>query len=314
MSQQCAFISQLSCKEEQRWLDKLNAKLSNAKVILAREMSQEEKQACKIAVVANPNPEAFAEFPQLIWIQSLWAGVERLVEELNEPSFAISRLVDPMLANTMSEAVLAWTLYLHREMPKYIAQQKLAHWQQLDYRRASERTVGILGLGELGLCSAKTLVNNGFNVCGWSNTEKFIDGVDCFFGKSGLEQLISQTDILVCLLPLTLETKELINMVFLEKMKKGASIINFARGAIINHKDLVEQLNRRHIEHAVLDVFEREPLTEDSELWRNPYISILPHISAPTHLDSASDIVSQRIDDVILNGVLPECIDLVKGY
>jgi len=314
MSQQCAFISQLSNVEEQRWLDKLNAKLSNAKVVLAREMSLAEKQACKVAVVANPNPKSFADFPKLVWVQSLWAGVERLVEELDEPSFAISRLVDPMLATTMSEAVLAWTLYLHREMPKYLTQQKLAHWQQLDYRRASERTIGILGLGELGLCSANTLVNNGFNVCGWSNTEKFIDGVDCFFGKSGLDKLISQVDILVCLLPLTSVTKGIINTDFLVKLKQGTSIINFARGAIINHNDLVDQLNTRHIEHAVLDVFEHEPLTRSSDLWKNPYISILPHISAPTHLESASDIVSQRIDDVISNGVFPECIDIAKGY
>ncbi|NQZ83422.1 MAG: glyoxylate/hydroxypyruvate reductase A [Colwellia sp.] len=314
MTQQCAFISQLSNTEQQNWLDKLNAKLPNVRVMLAREMSVAEKQQCKVAVVANPKPEDLTEFPQLVWVQSLWAGVERLVAELDNPSFALSRLVDPMLATIMSEAVLAWTLYLHREMPKYMAQQKLAKWQQLDYKCAGERTIGILGLGELGKSSAQVLVKNGFTVSGWSNTAKVIDGIECFFGREGLETLISQADIIVCLLPLTPDTRKLINDDFLTKMKKGTSLINFARGAIINHHDLVKQLNRCHVGHAVLDVFEHEPLDESSVLWQHPNITILPHVSAPTHIESASKIVAQRIDNFVLTGELPECIDMVKGY
>jgi len=314
MTQQCAFVSQLSSIEQQSWLDKLNAKLSNAQVVPAGEMSISEKQKCKVAVVANPKPEDLSEFPQLVWVQSLWAGVERLVGELDNPSFALSRLVDPMLATTMSEAVLAWTLYLHREMPKYLAQQKLAKWQQLDYKCASERTIGILGLGELGKLSAQVLVKNGFSVCGWSNTKKVIDDVECFFGHEGLEILISKADIIVCLLPLTPDTRGLINNEFLTKMEKGTSVINFARGAIIKHHDLVKQLDSRHIEHAVLDVFEHEPLDENSVLWQHPNITILPHISAPTHIESASTLVVQRISSFVSSGKVPECIDIAKGY
>ncbi|MFT5757409.1 MAG: glyoxylate/hydroxypyruvate reductase A [Alteromonadaceae bacterium] len=314
MSQYCAFISQLPKEEQQRWLDKLNAKLTHITLVNFCELSTIEKQACTIAVVANPNPKDLMDLPKLVWVQSLWAGVERLVAELGQPSFAISRLVDPMLASTMSEAVLAWTLYLHRGMPNYLAQQKKAIWQQLAYKRASERHVGILGLGELGQCSAQVLVKNGFKVSGWSYTQKTIVGVECLFSPKGLDKLVAQADIIVCLLPLTTDTRALINGEFLAKMKQGASMINFARGAIINHKNLIEKLNDRHIEHAVLDVFEHEPLDKNSELWQHPNITILPHISAPTHLESASHIVAQRINDFVSTGKLPPCIDVTKGY
>jgi len=314
MTQYCAFIHQLSGKEASNWLDKLNTKLVNITVVNATHLTPEEKQNCKVAVVANPDPRDLSEFPQLVWIQSLWAGVERLVAELDNPSFAIARLVDPMLATTMSEAVLAWTLYLHRDMPNYLAQQKAAKWQQLDYKTANERHVAILGLGELGKRSAQVLVKNGFKVSGWSNTQKNIEGVECHFSQNGLEKLITKADIIICLLPLTANTKELINNDFLAKMKQGASIINFARGAIINHQDLIHNLNTGHIEHAVLDVFEQEPLDKNNELWLHPNITVLPHISAPTHIESASEIVAQRINEFVFTGKLPECIDMKKGY
>jgi glyoxylate/hydroxypyruvate reductase A len=314
MNQYCPFIHQLSTEEERKWLDKLNDKLTNISVVNANELSNAEKKMCKVAIVANPNPMDLSEYPQLVWIQSLWAGVERLVAELEKPSFAIARLVDPMLATTMSEAVLAWTLYLHRDMPKYLAQQKLAIWQSLDYKSANERHIGILGLGELGKCSAQALVKNGFMVSGWSNTQKNIESVDCHSTQKGLEKLIAQVDIIVCLLPLTTDTRELINRELLAKMKQGTSIINFARGPIVNHNDLIEKLNTRHIEHAVLDVFEQEPLNKNNELWLHPNVTVLPHISAPTHIESASNIVAQRIDEFVFSGELPECIDMKKGY
>ncbi len=313
-----AFISQLAIQEQAAWLQLLSAKLPNESIKLEKDLTSEQKLNCEVAIVANPEPCVLLQFPNLKWLQSLWAGVDALVSQLTNgeliPSFKLARLVDPILAQTMSEAVLTWVLYLHRDMPKYLQQQKSAHWQQHRYLLPQERTIGILGLGELGKLSASRLADNGFNVLGWSRSEKLINGVECFSGKSGLSDMLKQTDILVCLLPLTSSTYQLIDNNLLRKLSPQASVINFGRGAIVASNDLVENLNSDHLSHAILDVFEQEPLKKDSVFWLHEKITVLPHISAPTHFESAADIVANNIKQYRKTGVLPTCIDWSKGY
>jgi glyoxylate/hydroxypyruvate reductase A len=126
--------------------------------------------------------------------------------------------------------------------------------------------------------------------------------------------MLQQTDILVCLIPLTRKTKYLLNYKTLSYLKKGASIINFARGAIINANDLVKHLNSRRIKHAVLDVFEQEPLPKTSILWKHKNVTVLPHISAHTDIDTASDIVCKNIKFYRLTSKIPKSVDLKRGY
>jgi glyoxylate/hydroxypyruvate reductase A len=126
--------------------------------------------------------------------------------------------------------------------------------------------------------------------------------------------MVVQSDILVCLLPLTSITKGIINKDLLNKLPTGSAIINFARGGIINTSDLLEALNAKHINHAVLDVFEQEPLNAESELWQHPDITILPHISAPTNVKSASDIVAKNITTYRATGQLPKTVNKLVGY
>ncbi|NQZ20606.1 MAG: glyoxylate/hydroxypyruvate reductase A [Colwellia sp.] len=313
-----AFVSQLAEHEQVTWLQLLSAKLPNESIKLDKDLSQAQKLHCEIAIVANPNPEKLSQYSQLKWVQSLWAGVDALVAELTSnkqtPSFALARLVDPLLAKTMSEAVLTWVLYLHRDMPKYLQQQKVARWQQHRYFLPQERTVGILGLGELGKLSAIRLSDNGFNVLGWSQSEKKVKGVQCYSGNNELITMIRQCNIIVCLLPLTATTNQLINCDLIQQLPKGASVINFARGGIIAHDDLVKYLDDGYLEHAVLDVFEQEPLDKNNPLWSHEKITVLPHISAPTHFESAGDIVASKIKKYRINGQLPVCIDWRKGY
>ena len=313
-----SFVSQLNAKEQSDWLQLLSAKLPNESIKLDKDLSVEQKRQCKIAIVANPDPTLVLKYSALIWVQSLWAGVDTLVSQLTnnkpEPSFKLVRLVDPLLAQTMSEAVLTWVFYLHRDMPQYLKQQKSARWQQHRYILPSERTVGVLGLGKLGEVSALRLHDNGFNVLGWSQSEKLINGVQCYSGMDGLVNMLKQCNILVCLLPLTSSTYQLINDELLNYLPQGASLINFARGGIIANEDLINNLDSDHLEHAILDVFEKEPLDKSNVFWSHEKITVLPHISAPTHFESAGNVVAKNIREYRLNGQLPVYIDWNKGY
>lgn len=308
------FVSQLPINEQNLWLETLNNALPNESIILADDIPLDQRHLCTLAIVANPNTDLLSSFESLHWLHSVWAGVEHLMTALKSSPIKVVRLVDPMLSQTMKEAVLAWSLYLHRDMPRYAKQQQQSHWQQLPCISASERRIGILGLGELGCASAKQLQSIGFDIMGWSRSDKTVTGVTTFSGESGLLDMVSKSDILVCLLPLTSETKGLINGELFNRMPKGSSMINFARGAIINTDDLLQALAHGQISHAVLDVFEQEPLPPSSQLWQHEDITVLPHISAPTNINTACAIVAKNIKNYRSTGQLPQCVDKDKGY
>ncbi|GAA5142528.1 2-hydroxyacid dehydrogenase [Thalassotalea piscium] len=314
MSKVIPFISQLPVHEQNQWLAKLNQVLAPHQVILAERMSNEEKLQVKVAIVANPEPTELALFTNLVWVQSLWAGVERLVKEIAQPQFNIVRMVDPKLAQTMAEAVLTWSLYLHRQIPLYIAQQKRGDWQQHPVVNASECNIGVLGLGKLGQASALRLKDNGFNVYGWSASSKNLTGVKCYSGKKGLETLLANVNIVVVLLPLTDATDLLLNKALIYKLPKGANIINFARGRVIDLQAVIEGLDNGQLSHAVLDVFEHEPLMPNDPLWRHGKITILPHISAPTNLTSAAQVVRKNILHYFNEGIIPEAVNIKRAY
>jgi len=216
-----AFIGNISTSEEEAWIKQISLGLSGVRVIAFSQLSLAQKSRVKVAIVANPDPLEIKELPELRWVQSLWAGVERLVNESANKDFEIVRMVDSNMANTMSEAVLAWTLYLHRDMPKYLQQQKEKNWHQQKLIETKDRKIGVLGLGNIGKTCAERLLLNGFNVAGWSRTPKLIKGVDCLDGPEGFKQLLSQSDILICLLPLTKMTLGLLNLETLKSLPKG---------------------------------------------------------------------------------------------
>lgn len=314
MSVAIPFVAQLSTQDKQAWLDSLNAALPGHQVLPLELLTSDQCAAAEVAIVANPNVADLAQLSSLQWVQSLWAGVERLLFETQGASFAIVRMADPQLAETMAEAVLAWTLYLHRDMPRYRAQQAARIWQQHPLPLPSQRKIGLLGLGNLGKVAAKRLVQQGFAVCGWSRSQSAIAGVTTFSGEQGLVQLLQQSNILVCLLPLTDQTHGLLNRKTLGLLPKGASLINFARGPIVDMEALICYLDRQHLSHAVLDVFDEEPLRSQSSLWSHPYITILPHISAPTNKQTASLIAAYNINRFLLSGEIPQSVDRHLGY
>lgn len=309
------FVPEATSHERDMWQEKLGKTLAPyATVKPFEKLTDNERQTATVAIVANPDPADVAALPNLVWVQSLWAGVERLTAELPQDGPLIVRLADPQMADTMSEAVLAWTLYVHRDMPRYMHQQRNKVWQEQLLKTPQERTVGVLGLGKLGSASAQRLSANGFRVLGWSRGEKTRDGIICFHGKEGLFNLLGQSDIVVVLVPLTSETRGMLSSEELNGCKKGAAIINFARGPILDVDALVAALDRGHLSHAVLDVFDEEPLTPESPLWQHDKVTVLPHISAPTITGTASMIVARNIRAYLESGRIPQHVDRMQGY
>jgi len=299
---------------EAEWLAALQAAMPEETVLPLRALDEAALAGCSVAVVANPRPEDLRLLPRLQWVQSLWAGVERLVTDCAGTGLKIVRLVDPQLARTMAEAVLAWTLYLHRDMPRYAAQQRERLWRPLDYVPPQRKTVGLLGLGALGEAAAQRLAAAGFNVRGWSRTPRALAGVSCHHGEAGLGELLADNDILVCLLPLTAETRGLLDEAAFSRLGRPAALINFARGAIVDDAALRRALDGGRLGHAVLDVFATEPLPANSWHWTHPAVTVLPHVSAPTDRHTAAAIVARNIAAWRRDGSIPPWVDEARGY
>ncbi|WP_269715350.1 2-hydroxyacid dehydrogenase [Caulobacter sp. NIBR2454] len=306
-----AFVNRLPPTDEAIWLEALAAAMPELALRRLGDLTETERALVEIAIVANPDPADLGRLPNLKWVHSTWAGVERLVSELGAAAPPIIRLVDPELARTMAEAVLAWTYYLSRDMPAYAHAQRERRWAPRAYRHTQETTVGLLGLGALGAAAAPRLGDAGFKVTGWSRTPKELPGVTF---QADLADVLAQADIVVCLTPLTAQTRGLLNAERLAQMKPGAALINFARGPIVVTDDLLAALDAGRLSHAVLDVFDTEPLPASSPLWDHPAVTVLPHISAVTDRRTASLIVADNIRRYLDHGVIPQAVDFGRGY
>lgn len=308
-----AFIARLDAADELLWLAALSAALPETDIRRLADLDAAARADVEIAIVANPDPADLKHLPNLTWVQSLWAGAERLVADLGG-TVPIVRMVDPDLARVMGEAVLAWTYYLTRDMPAYANAQRARRWAPRPYRSPSETVVGLLGLGALGQVAAKRLGDAGFPVIGWSRSPKTIAGAECFWGDAGLAEVLSRAAITVCLLPLTPDTRGLLDETQLARMPQGSALINFARGPIVDTDALCAALDSGRLAHAVLDVFDSEPLVTTSPLWDHPAITVLPHISAPTNPATAAAIVAGNIRRYWISGLLPATVDVARGY
>ncbi len=310
-----ALIGRLDADETAHWLSGLRAAMPDEVIEPAQTLLAEGRaDQVRLAIVANPDPADVRRFPGLQWIHSLWAGVEGLLAEPSFQALPIVRLIDPELARTMAEATLAWTLYLHREMPHYRAAQQASSWQPLPYRPAAERRIGLLGLGEMGRRAATSLQAAGFPVLGWRRQAGDVPGIECRSGAKGLDEVLATSDVVVLLLPLTPDTRHLINRDRLARLPAGASLINFGRGPLVHDGDLIAALDRGHLAHAVLDVFAQEPLPAVNPLWSHPRVTVLPHISASTTATTAAAIVASNVRRWRQSGVLPPTVDRAAGY
>jgi len=236
----------------------------------------------------------FGPFTRLKAVLSLWAGVEKIVG--NTTLLApLCRMVDSGLKNGMAEWVAGHCLRYHLGMDAHIVNPSQEWRGGIAPPLAEDRTIGILGIGELGQACAETLCCLGFNVAGWSNHQKDIQNVACFSGSNGLEALLRQSDIVVLLLPQTEETTHILNAQTLSLLPKGACVLNPGRGPLIDDEDLLAALNANHIAHATLDVFAKEPLPQDHPYWAHPNVTVTPHIASETRPKSAAQVVADNI-------------------
>ncbi len=267
------------------------------------------------ALVWKPKPGLLASLPNLKLIVSLGAGVDHLLADETTPRHVpIARLVDPYMTEAMSEYVLTQVLRIHRQDFAYRAQQGERVWRELPQPNASERRVGVLGLGELGSDAARKLAVLGFQVAGWSRRERRRPGIESFHGPEGLMALARRSDILICLLPLTRETAGILDARLFAAMPKGAAIVNAARGRHLVETDLIAALDSGQLSAAVLDVFEQEPLPPEHPLWTHPKIVVTPHAAAATHAPTAAAGVAENLRRLGDGRPLLNLIDPATGY
>ncbi len=265
-------------------------------------------------------PGALNGLPNLKVVFSLGAGVDHLLVDPALPDAPIVRVVDSDLTARMSEWVVMHALIHLRQLRRYERQQRERLWADDDGQpKAADVQVGVLGLGVLGRDAAAKLGTLGFRVAGWSATPKTLDGVDTFSGADGLARLLAQTDMLVVLLPLTAETKGLLDAGLFARLKRdgplgGPILINAGRGGLQVDADIVAALASGALKGASLDVFEREPLPVDSPLWRHPAVYVSPHNAAISEAGAIAAAIARQIEAFERGEPLENVIDRARGY
>jgi len=296
-----------------RWLPLLRAALPRERFHPWPEIP--DPAAIDVALVARPPEGALRGFTNLKLIQSLWMGVDGLLADPTLPrEVPLARMVDPGMLAAMSETVLACVLDWHRNLHRYRAQQSARLWRALPQLLASDRTVGLLGLGELGRDAAAKLLGLGFKVCGWSRRPKTLPGLECLSGNDGMREVLARSGALVCLLPLTAQTHGILNARTLELLPEGACVINVGRGAHLVERDLLAALDSGRLAHAWLDVFETEPLPAAHPFWMHPGVTLTPHVAALTEPRTALVKIVANVERVRRGEPPADLIDRQTGY
>ncbi|MHA6248217.1 2-hydroxyacid dehydrogenase [Pontibacter sp. CAU 1760] len=275
----------------------------------------EENEGVTFALAWNHPLGAFQEFPNLKCISSMGAGADHILKDPTIPAdVTITRIKDINLTRDMGAFVLSLVLNHLRGLAAYKDKQQANIWKPRRYTRPEEVTVGIMGMGELGGHVARLMRQLGCKVCGWATSRKAIEGMQVFAGPTELSAFLAQTDILVCLLPLTPDTANILNKDTLSQLPKGAFLINVARGEHLVEEDLLELLETGHLSGASLDVFRQEPLPAGHPFWSHPRISITPHIASITDPGSVVEQVLENYDRLQAGQPLQNIVSRTKGY
>jgi len=297
--------------EASSWRAALAAALPGERLVESKDAADD----IEVAIVANPRPGALAGLPRLRLIQSLWAGVDRLLADPTLPAgVPIVRMVDPAMSAAMAETALWAVLALHRGFFRYARLQREGRWAPHGQRRADEQVVAVLGLGQMGRGTALRLAAQGYRVRGWSTRPTAIEGIETHAGAAALDTLLAQADIVLNLLPLTPATRGLFDAARFARMKPGASLVNLARGAHVVEADLLAALDAGRLRHAVLDVFQTEPLPAGHAFWSHPRVTVLPHAAAQTDPRSAARVVAANLRAWRAGRPLANLVDRQRGY
>jgi glyoxylate/hydroxypyruvate reductase A len=272
------------------------------------------------AAVWKPPSGLLARFPNLKAIFNLGAGVDAVMKDTSiPPHIPLVRVVNDDLTGRMTEYIVLHTLMHHRRQRMLDQHQAQRLWSPKDQWAAGAVRVGILGLGELGIDAAAVLGRIGFKVSGWSRTAKDVPGIACYSGPGGLQPFLATTDILVVLLPLTPDTRGILNRDMFKKLARdgalgGPVLINAGRGGLQVETDILSALDDGTLLAATLDVFETEPLAKDSPFWAHPKVTLTPHNAADSSPDAISDYIVGQIRDAEAGKPLRHVVDRSRGY
>ena len=284
---------------------------------LTLEQARQQSATVAAAVVANPPPGSLQGLPALRLIQSLWAGVDRLLADPTlPPGVPIARMVDPAMNAAMAETALWATLSLQRDFFTYARQQRSAQWLQHPQRRADEWPVLVLGQGEMGRTATRALLAAGYPVTGWSRSagKADADDVQRVHGEAALWQALPRARVLINLLPLTAQTQGLLGARLFAALPRGACVVNLARGRHVVDADLLAALESGHLAHAVLDVFHQEPLDAAHPFWSHERVTLLPHVAAQTDPRSAAAVAVANLRALRDGGPVLHRVDPGRGY
>ncbi|MEO0431425.1 MAG: glyoxylate/hydroxypyruvate reductase A [Cyanobacteria bacterium J06656_5] len=257
----------------------------------------------------------FSQYPNLQVISSMGAGVDNLLQDASiPPQSTVVRMVDPRLVSQMGDYVLAAVLNHVRQFPQYGQSQQHHQWQPLQPRNIDEVTVGVMGIGQIGSAVAVRLSQLGVQVVGWARRAKSIAAVQVFAGQQQLSDFLAASKILVCLLPLTPETENILNVDTLSQLPQGAYVINVARGDHLVEQDLLSLINNSHLSGACLDVFRQEPLPPDHPFWSHAKITVTPHIASLTDPISVAPQIVDNYRRMTTGQPLLNQVDRPRGY
>jgi len=264
----------------------------------------------------RPQPGFLKTLPNLKAVFSLGAGVDGFLADADYPrSVPLVRFVDRTLSREMAQYVVMHTLIHHRQQRFFERAQREMKWRQsIPPRRTEDTRIGILGLGEIGTLAGERLRDLDFQVAGWSQSRKNVKGIESFAGAAELNAFLARSDILICLLPLTGETRGILNKTLFAALPAGAFVINVARGGHLIERDLIEALDSGHLSGATLDVFQTEPLPETDPLWKHPKVTVTPHIAAISDPRVAAQYVYDRIVRHERGETLDNVVDFARGY
>ena len=294
------------------WRRALSAELPDLEFRVAPDVG--DAADVRYVLAWKPPTGFFAPFPNLALVVNLGSGVDALIGRDDLPEVPISRLSDRGMVQLMTSYVLFAVIRHARDIPAFERAQRRREWHYIHPRPLSTFRVGVLGLGELGGAAAEALARLGFDVRGWARTPKTIAGVSCVPGLEALDGVLAESDILVVMLPLTSQTRGLLDARRLGLLPRGADLVNVSRGAIIDDAALVDALRARRIDEATLDAFAVEPLPAGHPFWSMDNVLMTPHLASITVPEDAARDVAESIRRVRSGAEPLYRIDPRRGY
>ncbi|GAB3202448.1 glyoxylate/hydroxypyruvate reductase A [Pontibacter aydingkolensis] len=295
------------------WIDAIQSERPDLEVRVYPDTAP--KEDITFAISWNHPLGVFKEFPNLKCIASMGAGVDHILKDPELPeNVVITRVTDEHLTNDMATFTTAVVLNYMRGLSAYKAAENESHWQPKPYLRQRDFTVGVMGMGVLGAEAAMQLKKLGFSVQGWAKSHKNIEAIPVYAGADELDYFLATSHVLICLLPLTPETANILNKTTFEKLPEGAYVINVARGEHLVEEDLLEMLDKGQLAGASLDVFRTEPLPKEHPFWEHPKIDVTPHIASVTNPASAAKQILQNYDRLTMGEPLINIVSRTKGY